>query len=91
MSSSPSLFPAFHLDSVTRLTSVSSPYENQNSWPFRHPRFKTIFDTDSADPVAKGTWSTDADGPVWESGMRRYGASKLCQIMMMYTGTHTRL
>ncbi|KAJ9372290.1 hypothetical protein DTO282E5_3132 [Paecilomyces variotii] len=38
---------------------------------------------DSTDPIAKGTWSTFKEDPSWMSGMRRYGASKLCAIMMI--------
>ncbi|KAI0003882.1 putative short-chain dehydrogenase [Xylariaceae sp. FL0662B] len=35
------------------------------------------------DPIAKGTWSTFEEDPSWMSGMRRYGAAKLCAIMMI--------
>lgn len=54
----------------------------QNDRPFKDEKWKTIFD-DSTDPIAKGTWSTFAEDPSWMSGMRRYGASKLCAVMMI--------
>ncbi|KAK0714176.1 putative short-chain dehydrogenase [Lasiosphaeria miniovina] len=39
-----------------------------------------IHDTES---IARGTWSTAKEDPSQLSGLRRYGASKLCQIMMI--------
>lgn len=39
---------------------------------------------ESTDPIANGTWSSFKEDPSYASGMRRYGASKLCLIMMMY-------
>ncbi|KAK2873222.1 hypothetical protein FQN49_002509 [Arthroderma sp. PD_2] len=38
---------------------------------------------DGIDPVARGTWSTPAEDPSPLSGIRRYGASKLCLILIM--------
>ncbi|KAM0195344.1 hypothetical protein ACHAPC_000539 [Botrytis cinerea] len=58
------------------------PLLKQNGRPFKDEKWKTIFD-DSTDPIAKGTWSTFAEDPSWMSGMRRYGASKLCAVMMI--------
>lgn len=45
-------------------------------------RWHTIFH-DSAEPIAKGAWSTAKDDPSFRGGYRRYGAAKLCQVMMM--------
>ncbi len=47
------------------------------------PKWKVIFH-DSTEPVAKGTWSTNKDDPSWCSGYRRYAASKMCELLMMY-------
>jgi len=45
-------------------------------------QWKTMFhDTES---LAKGTWSPPEDSPTVASGMRRYGAGKLCEVMMMH-------
>ncbi|KAK7424875.1 hypothetical protein QQX98_000150 [Neonectria punicea] len=38
----------------------------------------------SAEELAKGKWSTPADGDGWFTGYRRYGASKLCAVMLMH-------
>ncbi|RYP62900.1 hypothetical protein DL770_009509 [Monosporascus sp. CRB-9-2] len=48
-------------------------------------KWKT-FIHDSTDPIAKGTWSTNIDDPTYHSGFRRYGAAKLCLVMMLYSG-----
>jgi hypothetical protein len=61
---------------------IVSPSLKQNARPFADEKWKTILD-DSTDPIAKGTWSTQKEDPSWMSGMRRYGAAKLCAIMMM--------
>jgi hypothetical protein len=42
---------------------------------------KTIFH--DADSIAKGTWSSTKDDPTMKAGFRRYGAAKLCEVMMM--------
>ena len=34
--------------------------------------------------LAKGTWSTPAEEPSHLAGYRRYGASKLCEIMFLF-------
>ncbi|GAD94225.1 short-chain dehydrogenase, putative [Paecilomyces variotii No. 5] len=64
------------------------PSLKENARMFNDERWKTIL-RDSTDPIAKGTWSSPEEDPSWMSGMRRYGASKLCAIMMMYWGTPT--
>ncbi|KAF7545148.1 hypothetical protein G7Z17_g9407 [Cylindrodendrum hubeiense] len=38
----------------------------------------------SVEELAKGTWSTPKDGDGWWTGFRRYGASKLCAVMLMH-------
>lgn len=38
---------------------------------------------DGVEPLARGTWSTPEEDPSAMSGFRRYGASKLCVILMM--------
>ncbi|KAK8043457.1 Short-chain dehydrogenase TIC 32- chloroplastic [Apiospora rasikravindrae] len=60
------------------------PYAQQNNsgGQFSDPKWKMIFQ-DSIEPVAKGTWSTSEDDPSWCAGFRRYGASKMCEIMMI--------
>ncbi|KAK7962821.1 short-chain dehydrogenase [Apiospora aurea] len=60
------------------------PYAQQNNsgGQFSDPKWKTIFQ-DSTESVAKGTWSTTADDPSWCAGFRRYGASKMCEAMMI--------
>ncbi|KAK6085258.1 putative short-chain dehydrogenase [Seiridium cupressi] len=45
-------------------------------------RWHTIFH-DSTEPIAKGTWSTLKEDSLFRSGYRRYGAAKLCQVMII--------
>ncbi|KAK6197007.1 hypothetical protein LQW54_010969 [Pestalotiopsis sp. IQ-011] len=45
-------------------------------------RWHTIFH-DSTEPIARGTWSTPKEDSSFRSGYRRYGAAKLCQVMMI--------
>ena len=62
-----------------------SPYDerNKSGKAFEEEKWKTIFtNTDNIDGIAKGTWSPPTDDPSWRSGFRRYGASKLCLVMM---------
>lgn len=62
---------------------LSSAWDKRNDImkAFDDPKWKMLFvDTDS---VAKGTWSPPTDDGAMQAGFRRYGASKLCQIMMM--------
>ncbi|KAJ7804120.1 putative short-chain dehydrogenase [Mycena olivaceomarginata] len=48
------------------------------------PSAPTFFpDGTGTEAIAKGTWSTTQDDPAWSGGLRRYAASKLCQIMMI--------
>ncbi|ROW11892.1 hypothetical protein VPNG_05003 [Cytospora leucostoma] len=60
------------------------PYDSRNDsmGAFIEDKWKTLFhDTES---LAKGTWSLPTENPSKEPGYRRYGASKLCEIMMIY-------
>lgn len=46
----------------------------------KHKRFIV----DDLEPIAKGTWSANEDDSTgWAAGYRRYGASKLCGVMMI--------
>ncbi|GAW20880.1 hypothetical protein ANO14919_103920 [Xylariales sp. No.14919] len=47
-----------------------------------HEKWKIIL-RNGTGAVAKGTWSTAEEDPSWRSGFRRYGASKLCELLMM--------
>ncbi|KAI1390089.1 putative short-chain dehydrogenase [Hypoxylon trugodes] len=63
------------------------PYDkrNESTGVFTEERYKTVV-TDQAgfDAIAKGTWSSAKEDPSWRSGFRRYGASKLFLVMMVY-------
>ncbi|KAK6818912.1 short-chain dehydrogenase [Apiospora arundinis] len=56
--------------------------QNNIGGQFTDPKWKIIIQG-STEPVAKGTWSTTEDDPSWCAGFRRYGASKLCEVMMI--------
>ncbi|EFY87048.1 short-chain dehydrogenase, putative [Metarhizium acridum CQMa 102] len=49
-------------------------------------KYKQLMGTDEAsvEAVAKGAWASAKEDPSFRSGLRRYGASKLCLLMMMY-------
>ncbi|KID72293.1 Short-chain dehydrogenase TIC 32 [Metarhizium brunneum] len=49
-------------------------------------KYKQIIGSDEAsvEAVAKGTWGSAKEDPSFRSGLRRYGASKLCLLMMMF-------
>ncbi|PHH86959.1 hypothetical protein CDD83_9489 [Cordyceps sp. RAO-2017] len=49
---------------------------------YKPPQFETLFPGPEA--LAKGRWSTPQDDPSWYGGHRRYGASKLCTVMLMH-------
>jgi NAD(P)-dependent dehydrogenase (short-subunit alcohol dehydrogenase family) len=51
-------------------------YYNDEKW-------KTFFDGDNIDTVAKGTWCTNKDAEPQVAGGRRYGAAKICAVMMV--------
>lgn len=49
-------------------------------------KYQTIIhDEGSIEAIANGEWSASASEPGWRSGFRRYGASKLCLIMMIHS------
>jgi hypothetical protein len=52
---------------------------------YEDERYKLIFkEPVDTEPLARGKWSTPADEPgSANTGYRRYGASKLCEIMFM--------
>ncbi|KAI1379875.1 NAD(P)-binding protein [Hypoxylon crocopeplum] len=51
---------------------------------FKNDKYKTMI-TDDLEPIAKGTWSANTDGePAWAAAYRRYGASKLCGVVMIH-------
>ncbi|KAK2603184.1 hypothetical protein N8I77_009662 [Diaporthe amygdali] len=55
---------------------------NDAGGQYQGEKWQTIFH-DSAESIAKGTWSTTKEDPSFRGGYRRYGAAKLCQIMMV--------
>lgn len=60
------------------------PYDPQNkmSGQFADEKYRNIY-FDNTDPIAMGTWSSPQEDPTWMSGHRRYGAAKLCEVMMI--------
>lgn len=48
---------------------------------YKDPKWPTLFP--DVDALAKGRWSTPEDEASWHSGFRRYGASKLCAVMLV--------
>ncbi|KUI60677.1 Short-chain dehydrogenase TIC 32, chloroplastic [Cytospora mali] len=55
---------------------------NNAGGQYKGDKWQTI-SHDSTEPIAKGTWSTSNDDPLLRGGYRRYGAAKLCQVMMV--------
>ncbi|KAI0484130.1 putative short-chain dehydrogenase [Xylariaceae sp. FL0804] len=55
---------------------------NNAAGQYLEKKWHTIFH-DSTEPIAKGRWSTTKEDPSYHGGFRRYGASKLCQVMMI--------
>ncbi|KAF4512434.1 hypothetical protein G6O67_001574 [Ophiocordyceps sinensis] len=49
---------------------------------YKDPKWPTLFP--DVDALAKGRWSTPEDEASWHSGFRRYGASKLCAVMLVH-------
>ncbi|KAI1765018.1 NAD(P)-binding protein [Hypoxylon sp. FL1150] len=62
------------------------PYDKFNKGSmggqFDDEKWTTILG-DSIEPLAKGTWSPNDGSPPELAGLRRYGAAKLCLIMMI--------
>ncbi|KAL7945961.1 NAD(P)-binding protein [Trichoderma barbatum] len=47
---------------------------------YKDPRYPTLYP--GVDALAKGQWSRPEEDPTTKAGFRRYGASKLCAIML---------
>lgn len=75
-----------------RITVVGSDIHNPDDWltetigPYTHPdnKWRPFITGDNIDPIALGTWSTRADDPSTQNGLRRYGAAKFCLVTMMF-------
>lgn len=74
---------------------ICSPYDKRNdknkAWADK--KYKTVLQDKTNfeaefEAIAKGTWSSAKEDPSWGSGLRRYGASKLFLVMMMYNLQH---
>ncbi|KAJ8122589.1 hypothetical protein ONZ43_g1257 [Nemania bipapillata] len=63
------------------------PYDkrNESTKAYQDEKWKTIIGDadDSIESIAKGAWSPSKDDTSWLSGFRRYGAAKLCVVMMV--------
>ncbi|KAI1119383.1 putative short-chain dehydrogenase [Nemania sp. NC0429] len=76
---------------VGRIVAVGSqshdPYDKRNEagGAFQNEKWKTILSGDDGnlEAISKGKWSTKEDDASWHSGFRRYGAAKLCLVMMI--------
>ncbi|KAI0015224.1 putative short-chain dehydrogenase [Xylariomycetidae sp. FL0641] len=55
---------------------------NNAGGQYKEEKWHTIFH-DSTEPIAKGGWSSTQEDPSFRGGYRRYGAAKLCQVMMV--------
>ncbi|KAH8890468.1 putative short-chain dehydrogenase [Thozetella sp. PMI_491] len=68
---------------IVAVTSEShDPYNDKSKGRYPHEKWRTLI-KDSTEPIARGTWSTTEEDPSFDGGFRRYGASKLCQVMMV--------
>ncbi|KAI1123710.1 hypothetical protein F5Y10DRAFT_251322 [Nemania abortiva] len=56
--------------------------QNNAGGQFTDKKWKVILQ-DGTESVAKGTWSTASEDASWRAGFRRYGASKLCELLMI--------
>ncbi|KAI0100868.1 hypothetical protein GGR51DRAFT_531244 [Nemania sp. FL0031] len=56
--------------------------QNNAGRQFTDKKWKVIL-RDGTESVAKGTWSTTKEDSSWRAGFRRYGASKLCELLMI--------
>ncbi|KAI1438098.1 putative short-chain dehydrogenase [Xylaria sp. CBS 124048] len=77
-----------HSGRVVVIGSLShDPHDKRNAvtGAFKQDKYKTIVQNQSTiDDIARGTWSSAREDPSWKSGYRRFGASKLFSIMMIY-------
>jgi len=63
-----------------------SPHDRRSSinGAFKEARHNPIFQSESIESIAKGTWSVIKGGKTgWAAGYRQYGASKLCGVTTM--------
>ncbi|KAI1171173.1 putative short-chain dehydrogenase [Nemania sp. FL0916] len=67
---------------ITSAAHDTQDVRNNAGGQYLEKKWHTIFH-DSTEPIAKGTWSTTKEDPSFKGGYRRYGASKLCQTMMV--------
>ncbi|KAK3361919.1 putative short-chain dehydrogenase [Lasiosphaeria ovina] len=61
-----------------------NPLDKRNSgfsW-YTGDEWKSLYH--NTESLARGTWSSSKDYPTTDAGIRRYGAGKLCLIMMMH-------
>ena len=54
---------------------------------FNDEKWKTFL-TDSVEPIAKGTWSSQQEDPSWQGGLRRYAAAKVATKPCEMTEDH---
>ncbi|RSL48214.1 hypothetical protein CEP54_013043 [Fusarium duplospermum] len=59
---------------------IDDERNNTNAEPYKG--WDTLFP--GAEELAKGKWSRPDSGGGWYTGYRRYGASKLCAVMLMH-------
>lgn len=71
-------------------TSPKSPHSKLNKMirPNPFPEGILIRDRAAIEAIAKGNWSSTSEYPAWLSGYRRYGAAKLCAMMMVHELQH---
>lgn len=64
---------------------TADPHNKLNGYvgQYKEPKWQSILSGDSVDPIAFGSWSTNTEDPSMMSGLRRYGAAKMCSVMMM--------
>lgn len=58
------------------------PYNRKSKAAYRHEKYMTFMENGS-EPIARGSWSSSKEDPTYHCGLRRYGASKFCQAIMM--------
>ncbi|KKY36327.1 putative short-chain [Diaporthe ampelina] len=63
------------------------PYDKRNdaTKAFEGEHKTIVRDRSSIEAIAKGKWPSGSDEPGFKGGYRRYGASKLFLVMMMYS------
>lgn len=71
-----------YLSLLTTTASLDSPDDPRIGAELFPERYRPIL-RDGVDSLARGAWSTPEEDPSALSGFRRYGASKLCLVLMM--------